>query len=53
MESGRGSNSIELGLAERTEIKAWWYGRPDTLQTDGYDMLVVRAVDQLAVPGCG
>ena len=50
VESGRGSNSIELGLAERTEIKAWWYGRPDTLQTDGYDMLVVRAVDQLAVP---
>jgi len=50
VESGRGSNSIELGLAERTEIKAWWYGRPDTLQTDGYDMLIVRAVDQLAVP---
>jgi hypothetical protein len=50
VESGRGSNSIELGLAERTEIKAWWYGRPDTLQTDGYDMLVVRAVDQLSVP---
>lgn len=49
VESGRGSNSIELGLAERTEIKAWWYGQPDTLQTDGYDMLVVRAVDQLAV----
>jgi len=50
IESGRGSNSIELGLSERTEIKSWWYGRPDTLQTDGYDMLVVRAVDQLAVP---
>jgi len=50
IESGRGSNSIELGLAERTEIKAWWYGRPDTLQTDGYDMLIVRAVDQMAVP---
>jgi ABC-type lipoprotein export system ATPase subunit/ABC-type lipoprotein release transport system permease subunit len=50
VESGFGSKSIALGLAERTEIKAWWYGRPDTLQTDGYDMLVVRAVDQLAVP---
>jgi len=50
VESGRGSNHIVLGLVERTEIKAWWYGRPDTLQTDGYDMLVVRAVDQLAVP---
>jgi len=50
VEAGRGSNSIGLGLAERIEIKAWWYGRPDTLQTDGYDMLMVRAVDQLAVP---
>ena len=50
VESGMGSKTIVLGLAERTEIKAWWYGRPDTLQTDGYDMLVVRAVDQMAVP---
>lgn len=50
VEAGRGSNSIDLGLHERTEIKAWWYGRPDTLHTDGYDMLVVRAVDQLTVP---
>ncbi|MCP4143152.1 MAG: ATP-binding cassette domain-containing protein [Chloroflexi bacterium] len=50
VESGRGSNAIVLGLAERTEIKAWWYGRPDTLQTDGYDMLIVRAIDQLSVP---
>ena len=50
VEAGRGSNSIDLGIRERTEIKAWWYGRPDTLHTDGYDMLVVRAVDQLNVP---
>jgi putative ABC transport system permease protein len=50
VESGRGSNSIDLGVRERTEIKAWWYGRPDTLHTDGYDMLVVRAVDKLNVP---
>jgi ABC-type lipoprotein export system ATPase subunit/ABC-type antimicrobial peptide transport system permease subunit len=40
---------IDLGLAERTAIKAWWYGRPDTLSTDGYDMLIVRAVDENAV----
>jgi len=50
VESGRGSNSVELGLSERAQIKAWWFGRPDTLQTDGYDMLVVRAGDQLSVP---
>ena len=50
IEAGRGSNLMDLGILERTEIKAWWYGRPNTLQTDGYDMLVVRAVDQLSVP---
>ncbi len=50
VENGRGSQSANLGLAERIEIKAWWYGRPDTLQTDGFDTLMVRAVDQIAVP---
>jgi ABC-type lipoprotein export system ATPase subunit/ABC-type lipoprotein release transport system permease subunit len=47
---GRGERRIDLGLAERIEIKAWWFGRPDTLTTDGYDSLIVRAVDQTAVP---
>ncbi|MBC8505339.1 MAG: ATP-binding cassette domain-containing protein [Anaerolineales bacterium] len=50
VENGRGSQSANLGLEERIEIKAWWYGRPDTLHTDGFDTLMVRAVDQLAVP---
>ena len=46
----RGSRSVDLGIVERTEIKAWWFGRPDTLQTDGYDMLIVRATDESSVP---
>jgi putative ABC transport system permease protein len=50
IEAGNGSNSITLGLAERSEIKAWWYGRPNTLQTDGYDMLIIKAENQFAVP---
>jgi ABC-type lipoprotein export system ATPase subunit/ABC-type lipoprotein release transport system permease subunit len=50
VENGFGSQAADLGLKERIEIKAWWYGRPDTLNTDGYDTLVVRAIDQLAVP---
>ncbi len=50
VEDGRSYQPAELGLVERTEIKAWWYGRPDTLETDGYDMLIVRAVDQNVVP---
>jgi len=50
VEAGRRFYSADLGVQERTEIKAWWYGRPETLTTDGYDMLMVRAVDQSAVP---
>ena len=50
VEDSHGYQSANLGLKERTEIKAWWYGRPDTLSTDGYDMLMVRATDQSAVP---
>jgi ABC-type lipoprotein export system ATPase subunit/ABC-type lipoprotein release transport system permease subunit len=50
VENSRSFQTANLGLKERTEIKAWWYGRPDTLNTDGYDMLVVRAIDDSAVP---
>ena len=50
VENGRGNQFANLGLQERTEIKAWWYGRPNTLNTDGYDTLMVRASDQSAVP---
>jgi ABC-type lipoprotein export system ATPase subunit/ABC-type lipoprotein release transport system permease subunit len=45
----QGARSVDLGISERTAIKAWWYGRPDTLSTDGYDMLIIRAVDENAV----
>lgn len=47
---GRGAQTANLGLQERIEIKTWWYGRPDTLNTDGFDTLMVRAVDQNVVP---
>ncbi len=50
VEKSRGYNSADLGIRERAEVKAWWYGRPDTLNTDGYDMLIVRAVDEKEVP---
>ncbi|MCB9420179.1 MAG: ATP-binding cassette domain-containing protein [Ardenticatenaceae bacterium] len=36
---------IDLGLAEREAIKAWWFGQPDILQSEGYDGLTVRAAD--------
>ncbi len=50
IENSRSFQTANLGLKERTEIKAWWYGRPDTLNTDGYDVLVVRAADNSTVP---
>jgi len=50
IENSRSFRSANLGLKERTEINAWWYGRPDTLNQDGYDMLIVRAADDKAVP---
>lgn len=50
IENGRSFQSADIGLQERTDIKSWWYGRPDTLNSDGYDLLMVRAMDQSAVP---
>jgi len=46
-----GSRTLDLGLPEREAMKAWWFGDPDILQTEGYDMLTVRAADLSAVPG--
>jgi ABC-type antimicrobial peptide transport system permease subunit len=46
---GFGTRGADLGLKGRIEIKAWWYGRPDTLSTDGYNVLEVRAIDQNSV----
>ena len=45
-----GRRTIDLGLPEREAMKAWWFGEPDILQIEGYDMLTVRAKDLPAVP---
>ncbi|MDX1437245.1 MAG: ATP-binding cassette domain-containing protein, partial [Anaerolineales bacterium] len=50
VEDRRSFQSADLGLKERAEIKSWWFGRPDTLDTDGYDLLVIRATDEANVP---
>jgi len=47
---GRSTQTIDLGVVQSTSIKAWWFGRPDILSTDGYDMLVVRSIDDQSVP---
>ena len=46
-----GNRTLDLGLPEREAMKAWWFGEPDILQMEGYDMLTVRAEDLSAVPG--
>lgn len=48
--NGFGSRSLDIGLEERIAIKSWWFGQPDILQTEGYDLLVVRATDLATVP---
>ena len=39
------SRLIDLGIAEREAIKKWWFGQPDIIEREGYDMLTVRAAD--------
>ncbi|WP_420628778.1 ATP-binding cassette domain-containing protein [Candidatus Leptofilum sp.] len=46
---GFGGSIIELGLAEREAILAWWFNEPDILQTDGYDGLIVQTTDLGAI----
>jgi ABC-type lipoprotein export system ATPase subunit/ABC-type lipoprotein release transport system permease subunit len=38
-----GSRTLDLGLAETEAIKAWWFGQPDIVEQEGYDMVIVRA----------
>ena len=45
-----GSRTIDLGLAERAAMKSWWFGQEDIVQSEGYDMLTVRAKELAAVP---
>jgi ABC-type antimicrobial peptide transport system permease subunit len=46
---GFGGSIIELGLAEREAILAWWFNEPDILQTEGYDGLTVQTTDLGAI----
>jgi putative ABC transport system permease protein len=45
-----GQRTVELGLVERAAMKAWWFGQPDIVDTEGYDSLRVRAIDLGIVP---
>jgi ABC-type lipoprotein export system ATPase subunit/ABC-type lipoprotein release transport system permease subunit len=45
-----GRRTVDLGLAERAAMKAWWFGQPDIVETEGYDALTVKATDLAFVP---
>lgn len=45
-----GRRTIDLGLQERSAMKAWWFGQPDIVETEGYDLLTVTASDLSTVP---
>jgi len=45
-----GSRTVDLGLEERAAMKAWWFGDPDILETEGYDLVTVQAADLGSVP---
>lgn len=45
IQDGFARRSIDVGLAEREAMVAWWFNKPDYLQTEGYNQLVVRATD--------
>jgi ABC-type antimicrobial peptide transport system permease subunit len=36
-------SSVSLGFQDATDIKVWWYGQPDLMETRGYDGLIVKA----------
>jgi putative ABC transport system permease protein len=50
IQNGFASRSLDIGVEERAEIKAWWFDDPDFLERDGYDAITVRAADLNAVP---
>jgi ABC-type lipoprotein export system ATPase subunit/ABC-type lipoprotein release transport system permease subunit len=45
-----GRRTVDLGLAERAAMKAWWFGQPDIVEMEGYDALTVKATDLAYVP---
>ncbi|MEM7116425.1 MAG: ATP-binding cassette domain-containing protein [Chloroflexota bacterium] len=47
---GFGERTLDLGIAERAAIKAWWFNQPDILESEGYDALIVRADGLSDVP---
>ena len=46
--SSDGSPFIQVALADRIEMKGWWFNKPDLLASDGYDTVILRGRDTTA-----
>lgn len=43
--SSAGSRVIQVSTQDRLAMKGWWLNEPDTLQSEGYDSVTLRADD--------
>lgn len=41
--SSDSTSEVEVGLNDRIAMKEWWFNRPNLIQTDGYDSVLIRA----------
>ncbi len=45
IQDGFATRSLDVGVAEREAMIAWWFDDPDFLMRQGYDQLIVRTTD--------
>ena len=45
-----GRRTVDLGIDERAAMKSWWFGQPNIVESEGYDLLTVRASELATVP---
>jgi putative ABC transport system permease protein len=46
--SSEDSPFIEVSIADRAEMKSWWFNKPNLLATEGYDTVILRGTDTSA-----
>lgn len=49
IQDGFATRSLDVGVAEREAMIAWWFDDPDFLDSQGYDQLIVRTTDLATV----
>ena len=43
------ASTMQISAADTLRMKSWWFNTPETLQTQGYDVVTIRAKDVGAV----